>query len=74
MLLYVSRQYHIEMCYLENALKNVTLRENYVGLSRYAVFEFLEKYGIFKALDLMIETHYRLFDTFSSKTKHNRLA
>ncbi len=30
-----------------------------MGLSRYAVFEFLEKYGIFKALDLMIETHYR---------------
>ena len=45
-----------------------------MGLSRYAVFEFLEKYGIFKALDLMIETHYRLFHTFSSMTKHNTFA
>ncbi len=45
-----------------------------MGLSRYAVFEFLEKYGIFKALDLMIEIHYRLFDTFSSKTNHYTFA
>ena len=31
----------------------------------------LPKYGVFKILYLTIETGYHLFDTFSSKTKHN---
>jgi len=43
---------------------------DYVELSRYAIFEIFAKYGVFKALYLMIEARYELFDTFSTKTKH----
>jgi len=60
-----ERIVHLEWCFL-----SVLKRCSKITQTR-AIFENFEKYGVFKALYLTIETGYHLFDTFSSKTKHN---